>query len=135
MFVKKKVSPIFCLKFGHLSVLLLSFLFSNLAFSEVEPQDDVENMVMLKMLNPSYRVRGRGPSNFVPDDEIQPLPLENKTWTQQILVEDDAGVLKGIQKDLSKWQEKQDYAKAWNLESTGVYDVESVDTKKAYLVK
>lgn len=135
MFVKKKETPIFCLKFGHLSVLILSCLFSSLSFADLEPQDDIENLIMLKMLNPSYRVRGRGPSNFVPDDEIQPLPLESKSWTQQILVEDDAGVLKGVQKDISAWQEKQDYARAWNLESTGVYDVDSVDEKKAYLQK
>ncbi|MBK24160.1 MAG: hypothetical protein CME70_09190 [Halobacteriovorax sp.] len=133
MFVKKKVSPIHCLNFGHLSVLLLSFLFSNLALCESQPQDDMENLVMLKMLNPSYRVRGRGPSNFVPDDQIEPLPVESKSWTQQILVEDDAGVLVGIKKDLAEWQETQEYAKTWNLESTGVYDVDSVDTKKAYL--
>lgn len=133
MFVIKKVSPIFCLNFGHLSVLLLSILFSNLAFCGFEAQDDQENIIMLKMLNPSFRVRGRGPSNFIPDDQIQPLPLEDKKWTQQILVEDSAGVLVGIREDLSKWQRTQEYAKMWNLESTGVYDVDSIATKKAYL--
>lgn len=133
MFVKKKVTPILCLNFGHLSVLFLSFIFSSLAHCGPEPIDATENMVMLKMLNPSYKVRGRGPSNFVPDDQIEPLPLESKTWTQQILVEDDAGVLSGVREDLNTWQSTQEYAKTWNLESTGVYDVDSIDKKKSYL--
>jgi hypothetical protein len=135
MFVKRKESLINCLKFGHLSVLCLSLISGTFSFAGTIPEDDMENIVMLQMLNPSLKVRGRGPSNFVPDDEIQPLPLENKTWTQQILIEDDAGVLVGVRKDLAEWQETQEYARTWNLQSTGVYDVETIDQKKAYLQK
>lgn len=135
MFVKRKESLINCIKLGQLSVLCLSLFVGSVSFAGPFPEDDSENIVMLQMLNPSYKVRGRGPSNFVPDDQIQPLPLESKSWTQQILIEDDAGVLVGVRKDLADWQETQEYAKAWNLESTGVYDVESVDQKKAYLQK
>jgi hypothetical protein len=135
MFVKRKESLINCINFGHVSVLCLSLIFGTLALAGPFPEDDMENIVMLQMLNPSYKVRGRGPSNFVPDDQIQPLPLESKSWTQQILIEDDAGVLAGVRKNLSDWQDTQEYARAWNLGSTGVYDVESVDEKKAYLQK
>lgn len=135
MFVKTKESLINCLKFGHLSVLCLSLISGTISLAGPFPEDDMENTIMLQMLNPSQKVRGRGPSNFVPDDQIQPLPIDSKSWTQQILVEDDAGVLAGVRKDLTEWQQTKEYAKTWNLESTGVYDVQTVDEKKAYLQK
>lgn len=130
MFVKKKVSPINCTNFGHMSVLLSLLFFSGLSLA-----GEKANSITLEQLDPTIKTLRRGPSNFVPDIEITPLPLQDKSWTQQILVEDDAGVLVGVRDNLDKWQKRQEYAKTWNLESTGVYDVVSVETKKAYLQK
>ncbi|MCO4793165.1 MAG: hypothetical protein KC493_05615 [Bacteriovoracaceae bacterium] len=78
---------------------------------------------------------GRSPANFIPDTEIEPIPLQNRIWLQNLLVEDNSGVLASIRANIQGWEATEEYAKNWNLESTGLYDTPKRATKKAFLNK
>lgn len=75
----------------------------------------------------------RGPANFIPDDELEPPPVEQKIWLQSLLIEDDAGVLMNIKRDIEAWEELEEWRELWNVESTGLYFVPNADEKKSYL--
>lgn len=77
----------------------------------------------------------RAPANFIPDDQIEPLPLEQRLWIQEILVEDDAGVLNTTRSNFLHWQEKEEYVRRWNVEPTGDLATPSAEWKRGYLMK
>ncbi|MBI2519368.1 MAG: hypothetical protein HYV97_03080 [Bdellovibrio sp.] len=75
----------------------------------------------------------RKPANLVPDDEMEIVPVRQTLWTEQILVEDDAGVLKNMQNQISEWDTQRNYVELWDLESTGLYDPPSDSRKQSYI--
>lgn len=77
----------------------------------------------------------RAPANFVPDDQIEPLPLEQRLWIQEILVDDDAGVLSTMRSNFKHWQEKEEYVRKWNIEPTGDLVTPDAKWKKGYLMR
>lgn len=96
----------------------------------------LHNVNLLKSLNPYTKVSGRTPSNFVPNDEVEATLEKNKgLWIDRVMVEDDRGVLKKIKKDMNTWNDKEEYAKQWNLESTGLYKTPTNERKVKYLQK
>jgi len=89
----------------------------------------------LSQLNHNKAIKHRAPGSFVPNEEIQITPPEDEIWLQKILVDDDAGVLNSVRNNLKNWQDTEDYAKAWNLQSTGLYTIKTTEDKKKYLNK
>jgi hypothetical protein len=111
------------------------FLVICLIFSSSSAYAEADRAPSLKDLNPLRKEISRGPNSFVPRDDFEPLPFKRKEWTQEILVEDNSGVLVSIRKEFKTWQEREDYAKKWNLESTGLYVTPRPHQRKAYLSK
>jgi hypothetical protein len=93
----------------------------------VSAQDMLQSL-KLADLRPSERSQVRGPSNFVPNDDLEAVPFEQKIWLQNVFVETDEGNISSMRSQFEKWEREQEYARVWNLESTGLY--ESVDTSK-----
>lgn len=83
----------------------------------------------------AQRAPSRAPANFVPDDQIEPLPLEQKLWIQEILIDDDAGVLNAVRSNFEHWQEKEEYVRRWKVEAVGPLATPTQEQKKAYLMK
>lgn len=101
-----------CKKFLHLSMFsLLTLLSTNL------------------YANSTHRT----PASAVPDEEVLTAPFDQKVLIQSLFAEDDAGVMKGVRSSLESYQQTEEYAKKWNLESTGLYKTPTAAEKK-YLI-
>ena len=69
------------------------------------------------------------------DEEVLTVPLEQKAFVQTLFTEDDAGVMKGMRDNLQGWNDVEEYAKKWDLESTGLYKTPTDKEKQKYLSK
>lgn len=106
-----------CPKFRHLSlVMILSFL-SISAFS-------LDHKVG----------KSRSPASAF-DEEVLTVPLEQKVMVQSLFAEDDAGVMKGMRDSLNSWQDTEDYAHKWDLESTNLYKTPTTKEKTKFITK
>ncbi|GAB4014308.1 MAG: hypothetical protein Fur0010_12260 [Bdellovibrio sp.] len=114
-----------CLIFGHLvsGLILLS--------GEAKAQDMVHDLSLSK-LNPYIRHQDRTPSNFIPNDEVWGSPVESKNFVQKIFVETNEGNLSRVREQFNEWEKTEEYARLWNLDSTGLYVVPDTTQKKAY---
>jgi len=75
----------------------------------------------------------RSPAHFVPNDDVDPQPIvENRLWLQDVFVKDDEGHLDATKNQIAEWQEKEEYAQNWNVQSTGLYNTPEEKEKKAY---
>jgi len=72
----------------------------------------------------------RAPASSVPDEEVLTAPYDQKVLIQTIFADDDAGVMSGVRSALESYQQTEDYAKKWNLESTGLYNTPTAGEKK-----
>ncbi|TNF00837.1 MAG: hypothetical protein EP326_05845 [Deltaproteobacteria bacterium] len=97
----------------------------------VTEQDSLNALLEIEKSN----TLGRAPANFIPDTEIEPVPIENRIWLQNLLVEDNSGVLASIRANIASWEQTEEYAQNWNLKSTGLYNTPDVAAKKAFLNK
>ena len=77
----------------------------------------------------------RGPASAVPDEEVLTAPIEQKVLIQSLLIEDDAGVLKGLRSTLESYQQTENYAKIWHLESTGLYQTPAISDRQRLIVR
>ncbi|MEK6624957.1 MAG: hypothetical protein AABY86_08315 [Bdellovibrionota bacterium] len=75
----------------------------------------------------------RKPANLVPDDEMEVVPVRQTLWTEQILVEDDAGVLNNMQNQITEWETRENFVEQWDLESTGLYDAPTESQRQRYI--
>ncbi len=75
----------------------------------------------------------RKPANLVPDDEIEIVPLRQTLWPEQILVEDDAGVMNNMRNQLTDWETQRNYVDLWDLESTHLYTPPTESQKRGYV--
>jgi len=82
---------------------------------------------------PREEVPLRKPANLVPDDEMEVVPVRQILWTEQILVEDDAGVLNNMQNQITEWDSRRNYVEMWDLESTGLYGPPTEAHKRSYV--
>ncbi len=83
----------------------------------------------------AQRSPSRAPANFVPDDQIEPMPMEQRLWIQEILVDDQAGVLETTRANFEYWREKEEYVRRWKIEPTGNLVTPSPESKRNYLTK
>ncbi len=83
----------------------------------------------------AQRAPSRAPANFIPDDQIEPLPLEQRLWIQEVLVEDQAGVLESMRNNFEHWQQKEEYVRRWKVEAVGPLATPTAEQKKSYLMK
>lgn len=104
--------------FRQLSVFIFSTLLSVSAFStEI-------NKVTMK----------RGPASAY-EEEVLTVPLETKPVIKSLFAEDDAGVMVGMRNTLAGWDDKEAYAKQWNLQSTNLYNTPSTQEKTKFILK
>jgi len=114
---KAKFQTIGCQNFRHLSLFTILSLLSVTA-SAFTPIDGAS----------------RTPASAF-DEEVLTVPLEQKSMAQSVFAEDDAGVMRGTRDQLNSWQATEDYAKTWNLESTGLYNAPKTADKAKYISK
>jgi hypothetical protein len=104
-----------CKKFLHLSLLcLLALLVSSVQFAIASE---------------------RHPASSVPDEEVLTAPFDQKVLMQSLFADDDAGVMKGVRSSLESYQQAEDYAKKWHLESTGLYNTPNSVEKKNLITR
>lgn len=77
----------------------------------------------------------RLPASFTPDVEIQEVPPREGVWLENVWVEDQAGVMTGMRNTLESWDREAEYARTWNLESTGLYVIKDQNDRKSYFNK
>lgn len=106
-----------CSTFRHLSMLVLVSLLSVDGFS-------FEQKV----------AASRSPASAF-DEEVLTAPIEQKVMVQSLFAEDDAGVMRGMKESLTSWQDKEDYAKVWDLESTHLYKTPTTQEKTKFIAK
>lgn len=70
------------------------------------------------------------------EEEVLTVPFEiEQRSVDNLFIEDDAGILKEMRGSINKWEQDEEFAKLWNLESTGLYDSPSSNDKNKYLAK
>ena len=122
----KKMAKANCLKFGQVLFSVAFIMFQN-------AQAD-ETLLRVGYLNPFAEIREkRAPSSTVPNDRIFVSPKPIESWTANILVEDDAGVMLSIKNDLQRWQEIEEFRENWSLQESRFYETPDIGAKKAYL--
>jgi hypothetical protein len=65
-----------------------------------------------------------------PEEEVMEMPTFDKSIVAVIFADDDAGVMAGMRNSLASWEEKEEYSKKWNLESSGLYATPTTEEKK-----
>ncbi len=85
--------------------------------------------------NSSYaeRAPSRAPANFVPDDQIEPLPLEQKLWIQEVLIDDRAGVMSSVRSNFEDWHKKEEFVRRWKVSPIGPLATPTKDQQQSYL--
>lgn len=140
-----------CLMFIQLAVsTLIMFGFNN----SVEAASDrfIEYPAQYVWSNPKYfypalevevstqtqekkPARGRAPASTVPRDDIQPAPVTQEIWLNNVWVEDSAGVMNQMKNEFANWERTEQYRRNWDIESTGQYDTPERSRKKAWFSK
>ncbi len=88
------------------------------------------------LLSPLKKVEHkRGPANFTPTDETGYIPMvqEIELEASERLKDDRGGTLKTMKARLDYWREREEYADAWDLGSTGLYETPTDSQKRSYL--
>jgi len=75
----------------------------------------------------------RNPANYVPDDEVEVIPIRQTIWVEKVLVDDDAGVLESVRNQINDWQERENYVSQWDVEPIGQYRLTDETGKRKYL--
>lgn len=72
------------------------------------------------------------------DEEVLTVPLmaDDSIFTKEkIFAEDDAGVMRDVKGQMASWEKTEEYAKLWDLQSTGLYTTPTSSQKGKYLSK
>jgi hypothetical protein len=75
---------------------------------------------------------GRRPAAAV-EEEVLTVPLDKNLESTQWFAEDDAGIMKGMRDSLDGWEKKEEYAKVWDLKSTGNYNTPATAQKRKFI--
>lgn len=75
----------------------------------------------------------RAPANYIPDDEINTVPIENTIWVNKIFINDDANVLENTRRDLQRWEDDEEYERNWGVRKFYDQGIPSIDQKKSYV--
>lgn len=78
----------------------------------------------------------RKPSAIEEEVLTVPLTSDDSFFTNEnMFAEDDAGVMRDMKTSLKQWEETEEYAKVWGLESTGRYNTPTTSEKSKYITK
>ena len=71
------------------------------------------------------------------DEEVLTVPLNNESFftNAKIFAEDDAGVMRDLKSSLQAWEKTEEYARVWDLKSTGLYNTPTSTQKGQYIGK
>lgn len=71
------------------------------------------------------------------EEEVLTVPLNEDSFftNNNMFAEDDAGIMKDMKTSLSGWEKTEEYARLWDLESTGVYTTPTTSQKTKYISK
>ncbi len=94
----------------------------------------VEVEVSAQVIEKKVR-RSRGPASTVPSDDIQPAPVAQEIWLNNVWVEDSAGVMNQMKNEFANWERTEEYRRSWDIESTGQYDTPDRKRKRAWFSK
>lgn len=115
---KLLLRPTHCLKISQL--MLFSFLTLSVSAHELETKLE------------ALRVPA---SSSVPDEDQIISPIDNDVVLVDVwLKDDDAGVMSQMRNNLQRWDQIDQYAKTWNLESTNLYNTPDVDQRKSMIL-
>lgn len=106
------LKPSSCMKFSQ--VLLLSFFTVSVLAQE--------------------KVKRAPASASVPDEEQIIAPKGEVALVDIWLKDDDAGVMASMRDRLQRWDEIDQYAKLWNLESTNLYETPDMDERRGMIL-
>lgn len=115
-------------KTNRLNFLQLITVLSLFSVSYFSSDLEIFNIKSLKK-----QTKGRTPASYVPRDDIEAVPLKVKSWSEGLLVEDSAGVLSRLGSTFAIWNERREYARLWNLESTGYHESPDEEYRENYL--
>jgi len=136
--MNKRIGKFFhwCTKYGQLFICtLMVFTFISLVLLVDTSYAQTGVGLQLRMLNPSYRGLVRGPANFVPSTEIEVRPVEDGLWVDTAIERDTSGILGGTKGTIEHWAKQEEYARKWNLQSTGLFETPDMESRKNYLQK
>lgn len=70
------------------------------------------------------------------EEEVLTLPFEKEVPTMEVLfAEDDAGIMKDMKATVNRWEQTEEFARVWKLESTNLYNTPDSSEKSKYLSK
>ena len=72
------------------------------------------------------------------DEEVLTVPLTTNDsffTNANMFSDDDSGVMRDMKDSMSSWEKTEEYAKLWDLQSTGLYNTPSTTQKKNYISK
>lgn len=70
------------------------------------------------------------------EEEVLTVPFEKDVPTMEFLfAEDDAGIMKEMKSTLKSWEQTEEFARVWDLESTNLYKTPDNSDKAKYLSK
>ena len=74
----------------------------------------------------------RKPSSV--DEEVIVLPVAFQNFSSDVIfAEDDAGIMREVKSSLESWDRTDEYAKKWDLKSTGLYNTPETIDRKAFI--
>lgn len=121
-------------KVASATVVFCAFI-SLVSMSTSADELSKENAQKLSHLNPYTKTVSRAPSNFVPDVEASDRPSNVTLWYENILVEDTAGVMRRMRETYLNWEKTEEYARNWNVASTGLYEIRDQEDREKYFNK
>ncbi len=71
------------------------------------------------------------------DEEVLTVPLNEESFfsNANIFAEDDAGVMRDLKNSLNSWEQTEEYARVWDLKTTGLYNTPDSSQKGKYITK
>lgn len=108
-----------CLKIRHFFLILGAFY--SFFILRVEAQDLKNTRVPASS---TYR------QNMIDAPPAMPTPIINR-----LLMEDEKGVLRSVRENTERWNNQEQMAENWNMESSGLYDTPSDEEKGLYYKK
>ena len=76
----------------------------------------------------------RMPANFIPDDDVQVVPVDQEIWLDRVMVNDNRGILQEVKENMQDWNEQEEFITTWDLQGRG-YQIVDVDQRKRYLLR
>jgi hypothetical protein len=70
------------------------------------------------------------------EEEVITVPLSKESFSNEVLfADDDAGILREMRDTISAWENTDEYAKTWDLKSTGQHNTPTTEARQAYISK